>query len=61
MKIQHEGIESIQKVVRHNSAEQKVELKENYYFSSSGTQTQYFDSEEEICNHLDEITYCDGR
>ena len=61
MKIQHEGIESIQKVVRYYGIEYKVELKENHYFSSSGTQTQYFDSEKEICNHLDEIVFCDGR
>lgn len=30
-------------------------------FSGSGTQTQYFDSEEESYDHLDESTYCDGR
>lgn len=61
MKIQHEGIESIQKNMRNGSIEHKVELKEYYYFSSSGTQIQYFDSEEEIYNRLDEIVFCDGR
>ena len=45
MKIQHEGIESIQKNMRNGSIEHKVELKEYYYFSSSGTQIQYFDSD----------------
>lgn len=61
MKIKHEVIDSISKVVQHNNVVYRVELKENFYFSGSGSKTQYFDSEREIVNHLGDIVYCDGR
>lgn len=60
MRKSDDRIESVQRVLRNNKIEIKVELKENYYFSGSGTQVQYFDSEDEMQAHLNNITYCDG-
>ena len=59
MDIKHEGIQSIQKVVRNRQIKYEIALKPNYSFESTGTQVQYCD-ETDIKKMISEIIYCDG-
>ena len=59
MDIKHEGIRSIQKVIRNRQIKYEIALKPNYSFESTGTQVQYCD-EADIKEMISEIIYCDG-
>lgn len=59
MDIKHEGIQSIQKVVRNRQIKYEIALKPNYSFESTGTQIQYCDKAD-IKEMISEIIYCDG-
>lgn len=59
MDIKHEGIQSIQRVVRNRQIKYEIALNPNYSFESTGTQIQYCD-EADVEEMIGEIIYCDG-
>ena len=59
MGFKHEGVESIQRVLKNREFKYEISLKPNYSFESTGTQVQYCD-EDDIEEMINEIVYCDG-
>lgn len=59
LKSEHDGIESIQRVIKNRQIKYEIILKPNYSFESTGTQIQYCD-ESDIEEMIGEIIYCDG-
>lgn len=57
--IKHEGIKSIQRVIKNRKVKYEIILKPNYSFEQSGSQIQYVD-EYDIASTIDSIIYCDG-